>query len=128
MLVSIGLAVAGALTIAFFAAKGVRAWRLRAIGIRTTGVITGQELRSSMRYAQFRFADPLGRPVDGSSDFGTMIPQLAPGDEVPVIYDPADPRHARIDTLVHGGLLGAALGIGAGAVLLAMGVWFMTAV
>ena len=80
-----------------------------------------------MRYAEFRFADPLGRPVDGSSDFGTMIPQLAPGDEVPVIYDPADPRHARIDTLVHGGLLGAALGIGAGAVVLALGIVFIAA-
>ena len=123
----IAMAVAGAVAIVYFAAKGVRALRLRSIGVRTTGVITGQRLSSSMRYAEFRFNDPLGRPVDGTSDFGTMIPQLAPGDEVPVIYDPADPRHARIDTLVHGGLLGAALGIGAGALFLGMGVLFIGA-
>jgi hypothetical protein len=123
----IGMVIAGALTIAFFAAKGARALRLRAIGVRTTGVITEQRMRSSVNYAQFRFADPLGRPVDGASDFGTMIPQLAPGDEVPIIYDPADPSHARIDTLVHGGLLGATLGIGAGAVVLVLGVLFITA-
>ena len=74
-----------------------------------------------MRYAQFRFSDPLGRPVDGASDFGTMVPRLAPGDEVPVLYDPADPSHARIDTFVHVGLLGAALGIGAGTVVPGLG-------
>ena len=55
------------------------------------------------------------------------LPQLAPGDTVPVIYDPADPGHARIDTFVHGGLLGAAMGIGAGAVFLGLGLLFMTA-
>ena len=124
--IPIGMVIAGALTIAFFAVKGARAWHLRTIGVRTTGVITDQELRSSMRYAQFRFADPLGRPVDGASDFGTMIPRLAPGDQVPVIYDPADPSHARIDTIVHGGLLGAAMGIGVGLLVLGLGLLFTT--
>ena len=124
--VPIGMAIAGALAIVYFAAKGARAWRLRSIGVRTTGVITEQRMRSSVNYAQFRFADPLGRPVDGASDFGTMLPQLAPGDQVPVIYDPADPSHARIDTFVHGGLLGAALGIGGGALFLGMGLLFIT--
>jgi hypothetical protein len=126
-LIPIGLAVSGAAAIVFFFLKAVRALRLRSIGVRTTGVITAQRMSSSMHYAHFRFADPLGRPVDGKSDFGTMFPQLAPGDEVPVIYDPADPSHARIDTLVHGGLLGATIGIGAGALFLVMGVLFMTA-
>jgi hypothetical protein len=79
-----------------------------------------------MHYAHFRFADPLGRPVEAKSDFGTMFPRLAPGDPVPVIYDPAEPGHARIDTFVHGGLLGAALGIAAGALFVGMGVLFMT--
>ena len=75
-----------------------------------------------------RFETSEGRHVDTEARYGRAPAQARPGDEVTVLYDPADPRRAALEKKLGGrflglflivfGLLFVALGLAIGAVAL----------
>lgn len=99
--------------------------RLASVGVRVPGEVIGMrvnetsEVGRSSYYPILRFRTADGREMETSSDIGTDPPPAREGDHVTVIYDPAEPRTARIDsTLGRGSGIGWACVIGGGALAL----------
>ncbi|MEV4176029.1 DUF3592 domain-containing protein [Nonomuraea sp. NPDC049709] len=88
----------------------ISARRLRARGVRVSGVITAlvqsRDPDSPTRKPIFRFTTLEGHEVEVTSKFGEANPPR-PGDRVTILYDPQKLRHARIDT---GGQRGSTMG------------------
>ena len=125
--ITLGVAlVVGALSIAGGITKLVRARRLKAVAVCTTGVVTA--LRGSHRgwYPVFRFTVD-GREVEVQSDVGRSPPSQRVGETVLVLYDPADPSHARIAGWAHSGAFAAVILIGVGVGFLVTAVLVGTA-
>ena len=76
----------------------VRAHRLKAVAVSTTGVLVAFH-GVHHRYPVFRFSVPDGREVEVRSDVGWTHSRRRVGDPVDVLYDPAEPTHARIGGL-----------------------------
>lgn len=105
--------------------------RFRAVARQVPGVVTALSYRSDSDgggcyYPVLRFATVEGRPVDTVSFVGRSPAPARVGDHVQVLYDPADPRRARLPgfafevvaiTCVVMGLAAVAVGLGAAAVL-----------
>jgi hypothetical protein len=94
------------LLVAAILALGTRSFLQHATRARAT--ITALELRTdpedqtvSYYYPRFVFTTPDGRPFSISSNTGTNPPAFKLGQRVDVLYDPANPGDARIDTAVQ---------------------------
>jgi hypothetical protein len=78
--------------------------RLRRFGRRTSGIVVDHEYRRDrdgdpVPYPLVRFQTPDGRFVTAGTDFGgSLVPAV--GDRVDVLYDPARPEEAHIDSRV----------------------------
>ena len=70
---------------------------LRAPG-QVTGVHSSAGGTTAIAYPQLRFALPDGRVVEIAARTGTNFERLREGDAVTVLYDPADPTKARVDS------------------------------
>lgn len=87
--------------------------RLASIGVRVPGVVAGirasetSDVGRGSYYPILRFRTADGQDIETSSDIGTDPPPAREGDRVTVVYDPAEPRTARIDSM-----LGSGSGIG----------------
>jgi hypothetical protein len=79
-----------------------RAFARRAL--RAPGQVTGVRRSSpagattTIAYPELRFALPDGRLVETVARTGTNFERLQEGDAVTVLYDPADPTKARVDS------------------------------
>ncbi|MGH3729193.1 MAG: DUF3592 domain-containing protein [Micromonosporaceae bacterium] len=100
--------------------------KLASVGVRVPGEVIGMRVDQSAEvgrgsdYPILRFRTVDGRDVETSSDIGTDPAPAHEGDQVTVLYDPADPRTARIDsTLGRGSGIGWACLIGGGLLALA---------
>jgi Protein of unknown function (DUF3592) len=91
----------------------VRLLRLRQRGVRTVGVIRertqsprpdgGSTLRVTIEFldsAQIKRQAAAGVTTGGIS-FGSAGSKFEIGDQVPIIYDPAEPNELRIDTFLN---------------------------
>jgi hypothetical protein len=52
-------------------------------------------------YARFAFESPDGREIVVESSFGTNPPSFRPRQQVVVLFDPSEPKHARIQTFAQ---------------------------
>jgi hypothetical protein len=78
-------------------------WRFARSALRTTGKITMVESRiDSDReehfFPHFTFSKPDGTIVEIASDVGTNPSDFEVGEQVPVVYDPGNPKNAKIAT------------------------------
>ncbi|MQA96846.1 MAG: DUF3592 domain-containing protein [Streptosporangiales bacterium] len=96
--------------------------RLARVGVRVPGEVVGMRVNETSEvgrgsyYPVLRFATADGRDVETASDIGTDPAPAREGDRVTVVYDPAEPRTARIDsTLGRGTGIGWACVIGGAA-------------
>jgi Protein of unknown function (DUF3592) len=74
---------------------------------RATGVVTENrrirprsydaQAHAARAFALLRLTLPDGSVVETLSDYGTPRPVAQPGDTVSVLYDPANPRRARVE-------------------------------
>ncbi|WP_432933670.1 DUF3592 domain-containing protein [Microbispora sp. CA-135349] len=91
---------------------------------RTRGLVVG--LRASRSddgtsyYPRIRFTTMYGQQVEAETTYGSNPPPARPGEEVPVLYDPARPTRIRIDSAAGSGTL-------LGGIFLAVGVVLFTA-
>ena len=76
--------------------------RLRAVGARTDGVVTRLRWSGGNAYPVFRFETPDGRTFEVEAQAGSSPPPFDSGAPVRVLYDPANPEHARIDRAAYG--------------------------
>lgn len=102
---------------ALLAVLGVRNLRASNRFIRTAGEASGEvtDVRtravghgSDSNLAHFpvvRFQLPDGRVVEAETDTGVNFKRPRAGQPVTVLYDPADPTHARIAGSVSGGIV-----------------------
>lgn len=90
--------------------------RLRESGVRVPGVVvrlrfsrsTSGSANSGQYFPLMRFRTVDGQDMEVESDIGTNPAPAREGAQVTVIYDPANPRRARIDNMIgRGGALGA---------------------
>jgi Protein of unknown function (DUF3592) len=127
MICSVPIAM-GAIALAISCALFMHEHHLSSTFVRTTGQVVGMQARSRrfssthLYSAVVRFTAANGQPVtfvQGSASSGNT---LGSGDTVGVLYDPASPQRARIDSFKD--RWGASLILGAiGLPLLAIGVW-----
>ena len=102
---------------------------LRAPG-RVTGVrweaIGPPANRTMTGFPELRFTLPDGREVETVARSGTTFEAMKEGEAVTVLYDPADPRQARVDSrTAAGGATAVAVGfmaIGGACVLIGAGL------
>ncbi|MEU6410495.1 DUF3592 domain-containing protein [Microbispora sp. NPDC046933] len=91
---------------------------------RTRGLVVG--LRASRSddgtsyYPTIRFTTIHGQQVEAETTYGSNPPPARPGEEVPVLYDPARPTRIRIDSAAGSGTL-------LGGIFLAVGIVLFTA-
>ncbi len=71
-------------------------------------------------YPTLRFTTAAGRRVEAESPVGSNPPPARRGEQVPILYDPADPTQVRVDSVTGRGTIG-------GGVLIAMGVLLLAA-
>lgn len=124
-----------------FARMGIRilrsARRFEAVAVRSHGTVTDLRFRSVGRqvgggtwYPVLRFDTADGRHIETEGLYGRSPPPAKRGDEVTVLYDPADPTKAALEGKLGGGPLGtifvvlglflAALGVTIGVVALSV--------
>jgi hypothetical protein len=77
--------------------------------------------RYTLYYPVVRFVTASGQVVEYSDDLGEDPPAYRVGDSVRVLYDPADPQKARLDTW-SSQWLGATIQIGVGGLVFVIGV------
>lgn len=99
--------------------------RLASVGVRVPGQVVGMrtgetsDIGRGSYYPILRFRTADGHDIETSSDIGTDPPPAREGDHVTVVYDPAEPRTARIDsTLGRGSGIGWACIVGGTALAL----------
>ncbi|MGH3657447.1 MAG: DUF3592 domain-containing protein [Micromonosporaceae bacterium] len=97
--------------------------RLRETGVRVPGVVvrlrwsssTSSSGPSGQYYPLMRFRTVDGQDIEVESDIGTNPAPAREGAQVTVIYDPANPRRARIDNMIGRdgalGVLAAVVGV-----------------
>jgi len=129
VLVIVGAALAGVgAVLVAIGALALRAGRRfdrvarRAPG-RVVGV-AGSGAGHLVGYPVLRFSLPDGREIEARARSTTTLDALREGQDVTVLYDPADPTRARLDTRTASAgqaLLGAGF-MGIGAVLVLLGV------
>jgi hypothetical protein len=56
-------------------------------------------------YSIIRFTTVYGQQIEAETSFGSNPPPARPGEQVPVLYDPARPTRIRIDSLTGRGTL-----------------------
>jgi len=120
----------------FFAAYGIRSLartrRFAATASRARGVVVDVKTEwfdlggtastgSWLRFPVVRYQTANGQSVTFKSRTGTMPSPYKVGRQVPVLYNPADPRDARIDTFVMTRLLPGCLVV-FGVLFFALGV------
>jgi len=98
----------------------VNARRFRRRAVRVPGRIVAMRVRGSMYYPVVAFTTLDGRYVETGTNFGSSPPPGRVGDAVYVLYDPADPARARVDSLSGRGTLFGALFVAFGVVFTAM--------
>jgi uncharacterized protein DUF3592 len=96
--------------------------RLRTYGRRVPGVVVRlrfdpNEHGGGQYYPVLRFQTHDGDTVETESDLGTNPAPVRPGQQVAVVYDPAKPRRARLDTMLGGGAVHGPLFIAFGVVV-----------
>lgn len=92
-------------------AAGLR--RFRRTAVRASGVVLDLVLdwagsrgnRSRLYFPVVRYWLPDGRLVDFRSPQGSSPPAVRRGQQVVVLYDPADPTNARLEGILSGGCL-----------------------
>ncbi len=143
-LIPVFFCVLGLIFAAFGIGALVRARRFAARASRATGTVVDVTTRwynpnafnttgsfsargGWLRFPVVRYETAEGRPVTFTSRTGTSPSPYKPGRQVPVLYDPANPRDARINTFMMTGLLpgcfvafGAFFVVLSGAILLLM--------
>jgi Protein of unknown function (DUF3592) len=115
-----------------FGAHAIRiARRLRASGLRVPGVVVRlrwdpSDYGGGQFYPVLRFQTHDGTVIETESDLGSNPAPARPGQPVTVVYDPAKPRRARLDTMIGSGTIHGPLFIAFGAVatLIAAAVTF----
>lgn len=102
--------------------RNAREFRRRAQ--RTRGLVVGLRASSSgdgtVYYPTIRFTTLYGQQVEAETPYGSSPPPARPGQEVPVLYDPATPTRVRIDSAVGSGTL-------LGGIFLVLGIVLFTA-
>lgn len=115
----------GVLTGLAFIALGAQtirtARRLRASGQRVPGVVVRlrwdpSEYGGGQFYPVLRFQMHDGTVIETESDLGSNPAPARQGQPVTVVYDPARPRRARLDTMIGGGMIHGPLFIAFGTV------------
>ena len=102
------------------ASTGVRtlraARRFQAVALRAPGVVTdlryrsvGRNIGSGTWFPVLRFDTADGRQIDTEAMYGRRPAPVRRGDEVTVLYDPADPTRAALEGRFGGGFLGVML-------------------
>jgi hypothetical protein len=84
--------------------------RLRASGQRVPGVVVRlrwdpSEYGGGQFYPVLRFQTYDGTVMETQSDLGSNPAPAREGQPVTVVYDPANPRLARLDTMLGGGIV-----------------------
>lgn len=99
--------------------------RFQAVAVRSHGVVTdlhyrsvGRDISSGTWFPFLRFKTADGRQIDTEAMYGRRPAPARRGDEVTVLYDPADPTRAALEGKFGGGVLGV--------MLLVMGLLFAT--
>jgi hypothetical protein len=71
----------------------------------TSAQVVGNHLRSASRkpsyYPVLRFQTHEGTPHEVVSPVGSNPPRYREGDQVPLLYNPANPQQVRINTFLH---------------------------
>ncbi|PLK22903.1 hypothetical protein C0V72_12280 [Porphyrobacter sp. TH134] len=103
--------------------------RLATIGVATPGVVAdvvgrGGGRKGPVYYPLVRFTDSLGRSRQFVGTIGTKPSSYERGERVTVIYDPADPTDAMIDSFIDRYLATIALCL-FGSVWALMGGWLL---
>jgi len=77
------------------------AWHVVSQGVRVAGVVT--ELRNSgdVLCPVVDFKDQNGVQHTHYSSAGSSPPRFSVGEKIQIIYDPTDPKKARIDNFMH---------------------------
>ncbi|WP_248959307.1 DUF3592 domain-containing protein [Sphaerisporangium perillae] len=103
-----------------------RARRAQAQVVRLRAYRTGASRRerrnSAVYHPVLRFTTAEGERVEAESPVGSNPPPARAGERVRILYDPADPAQVRIDSAMGGGMLLGGVFIGAGLLVLALGV------
>ncbi|WP_167760184.1 DUF3592 domain-containing protein [Paraburkholderia pallida] len=93
-----------------FLSLGIWLWhsdaRFAEHAVRTQGKVTdliaGRDSKGNLSYhTQFEFTTPDGQRLRATGSAGTSSPDYSLGDTVPVLYDPADPEDAEIDSFLE---------------------------
>jgi hypothetical protein len=129
-LVLIGVPVIFALVGTAFLVLGLRSAsalrRFRRTAQRAPGVVLDLVLdaagprgdRSWIYFPIVRYSLPDGRVVDFRSSQGSVPPAVRKGQQVTVLYDPADPSNARLEGVLSGGCLSSLFVVLGGAFIL----------
>lgn len=95
-------AVVGGLALGLGAKQGVEQWLFRRAALHTRGVVVGFEGASGKRrgtyYPRVRYEAPGGASVEFRSHFAYAQDEYRIGQDVDVLYDPADPETAEVDS------------------------------
>ena len=95
----------------------VRSWRFIRYGVHTIGVVIDTTDKGrGLGYPIIRFVTLNGKAVVFTERINTLT-SYSIGQEVPVLYDPANPEHAGIDRVLNLWIQ-PAIGIAGGAALL----------
>ncbi|MEN3539859.1 DUF3592 domain-containing protein [Microbispora sp. ZYX-F-249] len=92
---------------------------------RTRGLVVGLRASRSddgtVYYPTIRFTTVYGQQVEAETAYGSNPPPARPGEEVPVLYDPAKPTRIRVDSAAGSGTLLGGVFLAVGIVLFAAG-------
>jgi Protein of unknown function (DUF3592) len=103
LLVSIGVLLAGVVLVGFGGYQAVDNLRFPAKARHAAGMVTDLEASSSGGKTTYkpvvRFVTAREQVVKFTSNSGSNPPAYRAGDSVKVLYDPGNPRKARIDSL-----------------------------
>jgi hypothetical protein len=126
IVVPVIFAIVGALfvVLGLRSAAGLR--RFRRTAARASGVVLDLALdwagsrgsRSRLYFPVVRYWLPDGRLVDFRSPQGSSPPAVRRGQQVTVLYDPADPTNARLEGILSGGCLNSLFVVIGGAFVL----------
>lgn|SRR5678815_98175 len=94
-------AVVGGLALVLGAKQGVEQWMFRRVALHTRGVVVGFEKAAGSRgtyYPRVRYDPPGGESVEFRSHFAYAQGEYRIEQYVDVLYDPADPERAEVDS------------------------------
>ena len=92
----------GALALVLGAKQGVEQWMFRRVALHARGVVVGFEKAAGSRrnnyYPRVRYHAPGAASVEFRSHFDTPRGEYQIGQDVDVLYDPADHERAEVDS------------------------------